>query len=111
LEDARDSAPTIVKEENPKVKNAFSWCGRMLALFSVFLIIYFIFRIMAFNIAENKWEILTSNYNETQFYKLEEVAKSLITTAPAEEWMKYMTKLRILRTRTDTYPSMKLRCW
>jgi len=55
LEDARDSAPTIVKEENPKVKNAFSWCGRMLALFSVFLIIYFIFRIMAFNIAENKW--------------------------------------------------------
>ncbi|HOP93734.1 MAG TPA: protein kinase [Acetivibrio thermocellus] len=83
LEDARDSAPTIVKEENPKVKNAFSWCGRMLALFSVFLIIYFIFRIMAFNIAENKWEILTSNYNETQFYKLEEVAKSLITTAPA----------------------------
>jgi len=55
----------------------------MLALFSVFLIIYFIFRIMAFNIAENKWEILTSNYNETQFYKLEEVAKSLITTAPA----------------------------
>jgi len=72
LEDARDSAPTIVKEENPKVKNAFSWCGRMLALFSVFLIIYFIFRIMAFNIAENKWEILTSNYNETQFYKLEE---------------------------------------
>ncbi|WP_243466969.1 hypothetical protein [Acetivibrio straminisolvens] len=38
---------------------------------------------MAFNIAENKWEVLTSNYNETQFYKLEEVAKSLITTAPA----------------------------
>lgn len=55
----------------------------MLSLFSVFLIIYFIFKIMAFNIAENKWEVLTSNYNETQFYKLEEVAKSLITTAPA----------------------------
>ncbi|GAE86816.1 hypothetical protein JCM21531_140 [Acetivibrio straminisolvens JCM 21531] len=52
-------------------------------MFSVFLIIYFIFKIMAFNIAENKWEVLTSNYNETQFYKLEEVAKSLITTAPA----------------------------
>ncbi|WP_265445428.1 protein kinase domain-containing protein [Acetivibrio straminisolvens] len=83
LEDARDSAPTIVKEENPPVKNAFNWCGSMLSLFSVFLIIYFIFKIMAFNIAENKWEVLTSNYNETQFYKLEEVAKSLITTAPA----------------------------
>ncbi|WP_245532838.1 hypothetical protein [Acetivibrio clariflavus] len=83
IENARDSAPTIVKEENPKVKNAFNLCGSMLSLFSVFLAIYFIFRIMAFNVAEGKWGVVTSNYNDTQFYKLEEVAESLITTAPA----------------------------
>lgn len=83
IENTRDSAPTIVKEENPKVKNAFSLCGSMLSLFSVFLIIYFIYHIMAFNIAEGKWDAITSNYNDTQFYKLEEVAKNLVTTASA----------------------------
>jgi serine/threonine protein kinase len=83
IENARDCAPTIVKEENPKVKNAFSLCGSMLSLFSVFLIIYFIYHLMAFNIAVGKWDAITSNYNDTQFYRLEEVAKSLITTASA----------------------------
>jgi len=82
-EDAKDSAPTIVKEENIKVRNAFKLCGVMLSLFSVFLIIYFIFRIMAFSIAEGKWSDLMYDYNDTQLYKLEEVAKDLITTAPA----------------------------
>lgn len=84
IEDAKDSAPTIVKEENVKVKNAFSLCGSMLSLFSVFLIIYAIYHIMAFNIAENKWDNLTANYNETQFYRLEEISNDLITTASAE---------------------------
>ncbi|OPX42042.1 serine/threonine-protein kinase PknD [Ruminiclostridium hungatei] len=83
IENARDSVPTIVKEENPKVKNAFSLCGSMLSLFSVFLIIYFIYHLMAFNIALGKWDAITSNYNDTQFYRLEEVAENLITTASA----------------------------
>jgi len=81
IEDAKDSAPTIVKEENVKVKNAFSLCGGMVSLFTVFLIIYFIYSMLAFSIAEGKWDALTSDYNETQFYRLEEVAKDLITTA------------------------------
>lgn len=85
IEDARDSAPTIVKEENIKVKNAFNLCGAMLSLFSTFLIIYFIYHMMAFNIAEGKWNKLTANYNDTQFYKLEEIASDLITTASANK--------------------------
>ncbi len=81
IENAQDSAPTIVKEENIKVKNAFSLCGGMLSLFTVFLGIYFIYHMMAFNIAEGKWDNLTSSYNDTQFYRLEEVSEDLITTA------------------------------
>jgi len=82
LEDAKDSAPTIVKEENIKVKNAFEFCGSMIALFTVFVIIYFIYRFSAFSIAEGKLDVLSVDYNDTQFYRLEEVAKDLITTAP-----------------------------
>ncbi|HAB61837.1 MAG TPA: hypothetical protein DCE48_14290 [Lachnospiraceae bacterium] len=55
----------------------------MLASFSLFLIIYFIYRSMAFNIAQSKWNNLISTYNDTQFYKLDEIAIDLITTAPA----------------------------
>ena len=80
---AKDSAPTIVKEENIRVRNAFNLCGSMLSLFTIFLIIFFVYRAMAFSIAEGKWDNLTSNYNETQFYRLEEVANDLITTASA----------------------------
>lgn len=85
VENAKDSAPTIIKEENIKVKNAFKSCGIMLASFSSFLIIYFIYRIMAFNIAQSKWNNLISTYNDTQFYKLDEIAKDLITTTPANK--------------------------
>lgn len=85
IENAKDSAPTIVKEENVKVRNAFSLSGVTLALFSAFVIVYFIYRLMAFNIASGKWEDLTASYNETRFYKLEEVAKDMITTAPANK--------------------------
>ncbi|HHX57868.1 MAG TPA: protein kinase [Clostridiales bacterium] len=85
IENAKDSAPTIIKEENIKVKNAFNLCGSMLALFSVFVVIYFIYLFMAFGIAESKWENLISNYNDTKFYKLEETANDLIATAPANK--------------------------
>lgn len=85
IENAKDSAPTIIKEENIKVKNAFGLCGSMVALFCVFYIIYSIYHFMAFNIAYGKWDALTSNYNDTQFYKLEEIAKDLITTATGSQ--------------------------
>lgn len=83
IENAKDSAPTIVKEENIKAKNAFTLCGGMLSLFFIFFIIYFIYHNMAFTIAENKWDSLTAGYNDTQFSKLEEIADDLITTANA----------------------------
>lgn len=83
IENAKDSVPTIVKEENIKAKNAFRLCGSMLSLCSVFLIIYFIYHMMAFTIAESKWENLTANYNDTQFSKLQEVSNDMITTATA----------------------------
>lgn len=81
IENAKDSTPTIVKEENIKVKNAFSLSGSMVSLFTVFLVIYSIYSMAAFSSAERKWNALTSNYNETQFHRLEEVAKDLVTTA------------------------------
>lgn len=83
IEDAKDSVPTIVKEENVKVNNLFRFCGAMLSFFLVFAIIYGIYHHSAFNIAQRKWDNITENYNDTQFYRLEEVAKELIMTAPA----------------------------
>lgn len=82
LENVQDSVPTIIKEENVKAKNAFILSGRMFALFAVFIAIYAIYRMMAFSIAENKWDALTVEYNETQFYKMEEVARDMVATAP-----------------------------
>lgn len=82
IENAKDSTPVIVKEENVKAKNAFSLCGSMLSLFSIFLILYSVYRVMAFAIAESKWESLTVNYNATKFSKLEETANDMVTTAP-----------------------------
>ena len=81
IENAKDSAPTIVKEENIKAKNAFSLSGAMLSLCTIFIVIYSIYHVMAFSIAENKWESLKADYNDTQFYQLEEIANDMITTA------------------------------
>lgn len=83
IENVKDSIPTIVKEENVKAKNAFNLCGGMLSLSTIFLIIYFVYRMTAFTIAENKWDNLTANYNDTQFFRLEETANDLINTAAA----------------------------
>jgi serine/threonine protein kinase len=82
IENAKDSAPTIVKEEDPKVKNAFRFCGGMIAISLIFLMVFFAYRFSAFYIAEGKWNALTSSYNETQFYRLEEIAEDLIAAAP-----------------------------
>lgn len=83
IENAKDSAPTIVKEENVKVRNMFRFCGAMLSFFCLFLMIYGIYHHSAFNIAQRKWENIIIGYNDTMFYRLEEVAKELIATAPA----------------------------
>lgn len=84
IELAKDSAPTIVKEENVKVRTAFSLCGVMLSLALVFLIINGIYRVQAYKIAENKWNNLTANYNETQFSKLNGIAEDYISCAAAD---------------------------
>lgn len=83
IEEVKDSVPTIVKEENVKVRNAFHLCGAMLSFFAVFFIIYCIYHVSAFHISQRKWDIITVSYNDTQFYRLEEIAKDLIATAPA----------------------------
>lgn len=85
LEDAKNSAPTIVKEENVKVRNAFRIGGVMLSCFLISLIIYGIYRASAFHIAMGKWDSLTADYNDTQFYRLEEIANDLIDSARADQ--------------------------
>ena len=82
IEEAKNSSPTIVRSENIKVRNAFSMFGGMIALCMTFLIISGVYRIVGFSVAEQKWSNLTSNYNATQFHKLEIVADDLIKTAP-----------------------------
>lgn len=83
IEDAKDSVPTIAKEENVKAKNAFSFCGIMISAFLVFLVINGIYHLSGFHIAQRKWDSITVSYNDTQFYRLEEVANDLIVAAPA----------------------------
>ncbi len=83
IEDAKDSVPTIAKEENVKVKNAFSFCGIMISAFLVFLVINGIYHLSGFHIAQRKWDNITVSYNDTQFYRLEEIANDLILAAPA----------------------------
>lgn len=83
IELAKDSAPTIVKEENVKVRTAFHLCGVMASLAVVLLIINGIYHLQAYQIAENKWENLTASYNETQFSKLSEIAKDYVSFASA----------------------------
>ena len=75
--------PTIVKEESVKVRNAFRIGGVMLSCFLISLIIYGIYRAAAFHIAMGKWDSLTADYNDTQFYRLEETAGDLIDSASA----------------------------
>lgn len=59
IELVKNSVPTIIKEENIKVRTSFKLCGVFIALALVFLIINSIFHLQAYKIAENKWD----NYN------------------------------------------------
>jgi hypothetical protein len=57
----------------------------MLSFSLVFFVIYGIYQMSAFNIAQGKWDNITANYNDTQFYRLEEIAGDLIVTAPINQ--------------------------
>lgn len=81
IELAKNSVPTIVKEEDVKVKTAFSLCGVMISLVLIFLIINSIYHLQAYKIAENKWNNLTVSYNDTQFSKLSEIANDFIISS------------------------------
>lgn len=83
IEEARNSAPTIVRAENIKVRNAFATFGVMLATCATFLLISVIYRAVGFRIAREKWDSLTADYNVTQFYKLKTVANDLMETTPS----------------------------
>ena len=85
IEIAKDSTPTIVKEENLKVRNAFRLGGILCAIALVFLGINSIYHGRAYQIAENKWNTLVPTYNETQFNRLSTVAMDYVQAAPANE--------------------------
>lgn len=82
---ARDSTPTIVKEEDVKVTTAFKSCGVMLSLALVFFLINSIYHLQAYRIAENKWNTLTASYNETRFSQLSEIANDYVMSAAASD--------------------------
>ncbi|MCM1534907.1 MAG: protein kinase [Clostridium sp.] len=102
LEDAKDSVPTIVKEENVKVRTAFGLCGTMLSLFVIFLIIYGLYNLSAFHIAQRKWDSIIVSYNETQLYRLEEIANDLIATAPINQKNDTYEKIAAFTYRDNT---------
>lgn len=83
IELAKDSVPTIIKDEDVKVRTAFHLCGVMISLALVFLIINSIYHLQAYKIAEHKWDNLTATYNDTQFSKLNQIAHDYISSASA----------------------------
>lgn len=82
IEIAKDSTPTIVKEENVKVRMSFKFMGFFLGLLATLLMINAFYNDRAYEIAENKWDNLTDTYNETQFARLSTVAKDYLDAAP-----------------------------
>ena len=85
LERVKDSTPTIVKEENVKVKAAFRVGGVLCAFAAVCLILNGIYKTQDFKIAESKWNELTSGYNDTQFARLRVAAEDYLSAAPANK--------------------------
>lgn len=85
LVDALNSIPTIVREESTRVKRAFKMGGAFLALTLAFLSVFLFFKGRAYRIAQEKWDSISTNYNDTQFYRLEQIAKELIEAAPANQ--------------------------
>ena len=93
VEDTINASPTIIREENTRVKRAFRLAGALLAVFAVFFVIFRLYRANAHQVALDKWETLTEQYNDTQFYRLEEIAKDLISTARGGEASELYTQI------------------
>lgn len=85
IEAAMDSTPTIVKEENVKVRMSFKFMSVFLGICFVLLFINQFYNGRAFEIAENKWNNLTESYNETQFARLSTVARDYLDAAGQDE--------------------------
>lgn len=85
LVDALNSVPTIAREENTRVKWAFKLGGVFLALTLAFLSVFLFFKSRAYRVAQEKWDSVSANYNDTQFYRLEQIARELVEAAPASQ--------------------------
>lgn len=84
IEIAKDSTPTIVKEENVKVRSAFKFGAALCAVALVFAAVNGVYHSRAYQIAENKWNTLvSSSYNDTQFNRLSTIARDYVAAAPA----------------------------
>jgi len=81
IEDARNSAPTIVRAENIKVRNAFGMFGVTMAVATAFLLMISLYRLVGYRVAMDKWNSLVSGYNVTRFYKLDTLSMDLIKTS------------------------------
>lgn len=84
IEIAKDSTPTIVKEENVKVRSAFKLGAALCAVALVFAAANGVYHSRSYQIAENKWNTLvSSSYNDTQFNRLSTIARDYVAAAPA----------------------------
>lgn len=93
IELAKDSTPTIVKEENVKVRTAFKLCGAFAAIALLVLCINLVYQGRSYQIAQNKWNNVVSNYNETQFARLRQIALDYLDAAPMGEVDNVYTKI------------------
>lgn len=82
IEIAKDSTPTIVKEENLKVHYAFRLSGMLLAVALVFFLINLRYASIGYELAQSKWNNLVSDYNETKFSRLSTIAMDYVKAAP-----------------------------
>lgn len=71
---AREAAPTVVKTENVKVRNAFGLVGVMFGLILVLGVICFILKLSGSYFASQKLDTIMSDYNPTKIAWLESAA-------------------------------------
>lgn len=86
IEHAKDSTPTIVKEENVKVRGTFKFAGIFSAIAVLILLVNVLwFQSRGFQIAENKFEQYMEDYNESRFNRMSSAARDYIAASPAGE--------------------------
>jgi hypothetical protein len=93
IKEARNSIPSIIREENIKARNAFKLSGYILSIAVIFLIIIGLYRASAFNISVERWEMLTVDYNITQFDRLQTIAIDMINSVPANRTVEIYDKI------------------